>query len=239
MSLYQRMRFLLRARRYRTRHDAGEIAFVRGVLKPGDTAIDIGAHKGAYTYWMARSVGAAGRVMSFEPQPALAAALRERIAELRLSQVSIEQMALSKSTGEATLHVPGDSPSPGASLESRAGSGGQAVRVRLSTLDEHLASRPHGRVALIKCDVEGHELDVFQGAARTLIEHGPVLLFECETRHHPDGNVAHVFEFLQGLGYRGRFILDGRLRPLAEFDAVKHQVFGREPYVNNFVFESA
>ena len=37
-------------------------------LKLGDTAIDIGAHKGAYTYWMSKYVGNEGRVFSFEPQ---------------------------------------------------------------------------------------------------------------------------------------------------------------------------
>ena len=42
-------------------------AFVRGVLKPGDTAIDAGAHIGFFTMQMAAMVGAGGRVYAFEP----------------------------------------------------------------------------------------------------------------------------------------------------------------------------
>ena len=35
--------------------------------------MDIGAHKGAYVYWMQRAVGPSGTVFAFEPQVALAA----------------------------------------------------------------------------------------------------------------------------------------------------------------------
>jgi FkbM family methyltransferase len=241
VSLYHRLRFLLRARRYRTRHDAAEIAFLRSVLGPGDTAIDIGAHKGGYTYWMARSVGARGRVFSFEPQPALAVALRANLEALKLGQVTVEQVALSGAAGRATLHVPGDTPSPGATLEAHASSGdARKLAVKLDTLDNYLAEhRPehrHGSVRFIKCDVEGHELDVFRGAERTLVEEGPALLFECEARHHADGRIQPVFDFLTALGYRGSFFLGDELRPLDTFDPSRQQVIGREPYVNNFVF---
>ena len=45
-------------------------------LVPGNIAVDIGAHKGAYTYWMSKYVGEKGKVFSFEPQPQLNKQLR-------------------------------------------------------------------------------------------------------------------------------------------------------------------
>ena len=50
----ERFRFLWRAWRYRWLLDPAEIRAIRARLQPGDFAIDIGVHKGAYSYWMAK-----------------------------------------------------------------------------------------------------------------------------------------------------------------------------------------
>src|SRR5438067_1424811 len=47
------------------------------VLRPGDAALDIGANCGVMSLFAARLVGPAGQVHAFEPQPDLAALLRE------------------------------------------------------------------------------------------------------------------------------------------------------------------
>src|SRR5207237_1111420 len=69
-----------RAWRYRLRLDPAEISFVRAHLRPGQHAVDIGAHKGGYLYWMRRAVGSSGRTFAFEVQPELAAYLRRVLA---------------------------------------------------------------------------------------------------------------------------------------------------------------
>src|SRR5919198_432405 len=51
----------------RGHYEREEIAFVRRVLKPGDTAVDVGAHIGFFTMHMASIVGSSGRVYAFEP----------------------------------------------------------------------------------------------------------------------------------------------------------------------------
>lgn len=224
-----------RAWRYRTKVERAEIALVRQVLRPGDHAVDIGAHKGAFTYWMRERVGAAGRVLAVEPQPILAERLT-RVAKLRgWDNVRVEACALSSEPGALPLWVPdGGAPSPGASVEAGlAKPGGVAVTVRVRTLDELVpAGQP---LRFVKCDVEGHELAVFRGAARVLTEARPVLLFECEARHHVGSRIEAVFEHLEGLGYRGWFFWEEALRPRAELGP-EHQDPERRPYANNFVF---
>ena len=37
---------------------------MRSVLRHGDVAVDVGAYKGGYTYWMREAVGDAGTVFS-------------------------------------------------------------------------------------------------------------------------------------------------------------------------------
>ncbi len=212
---------------------------MRGVLRPGGVVVDAGAYKGGYTYGMREEVGASGHVFSFEPQPELATFLRRAVAGFGWSNVNIEEAGLSGSGGDRTLHAPGGGPSQDASLVGAlAGPDARRYTVRTDTLDDFLGERQLGRpVDLIKVDVEGHELDLFRGAEAVLTQDRPLLLFECEARHDPDRAVTEVFQYLENLGYQGRFFWRGDLIDVCEFDLDTHQTFGRAPYANNFVFE--
>lgn len=209
-----------------------------GILRPGDVAVDIGAFKGGYAYWMRRAVGDDGAVLAFEPQPEAAARLRRYVSAFGWANVTVVECALSAEPGERTLMVPGEGPSPGASLVGASlPPGPRCYSVRVDTLDRYLAVHAPGlRVRLIKCDVEGHELDVFVGAERTLREHRPSVLFECEARHLRGVSMQDVFAHLNGHGYQGTFFWRGVTMDVALFDVRVHQLEGRRPYANNFAF---
>ena len=234
-------RFLYRALKARYRGERREIAAVLRGLSPGDVAVDAGAHKGAYTYWMRRAVGERGRVFAFEPQPRLAAYLAALAAASRWVNVSVRECALSDRAGLGALRVPRRGSSQGAALSNgAAGPDEEAVPVRLATLDAELTGA--GRLAFLKVDVEGHELALFRGAARILAEDGPIVLFECEQRHLSGHSIQDVFEHLRRLGYEGRYFGVRGLQPLSEFDPEVHQRrapgrFWKAPgYCNNFLF---
>jgi len=235
----QRLKWIYRAWRYRYRLEPLEIRLLLQHLAAGDTAVDVGAHKGAYTYWMRHAVGAAGRVYAFEPQPFLAERLSALVAASGYGNVVVENLGLSSASGTLTLNVPGHGPSPGASFE--AGSAeGQSYPVRVTTLDEYFDGLAVRSVRLLKCDAEGHELEVFRGGQRLLTEMRPCLLFECERRHRSSGRVDDVFQWLQELGYRGYFIDRNGARDIREFDPEVHQRDTGDPgYVNNFLFLAA
>jgi FkbM family methyltransferase len=236
------IRYRYRAWKY-SRKDHAEIAFLRESLRPGDFAIDIGAHKGGYLYWARHAVGTAGRVLAFEPQPKLAEYLRETVRAMDWSNVDVEWAGVSSTDGEMNLAVPvtRKGVSPGASLEpGKARSEPcELVPVKVHSLDSYIGSHATGKpVRFIKCDVEGHELDVFHGAENLIRGDRPILMFECEQRHHFSGSMTRVFEFLSAMGMRGRFFApDGELRSIAEFNVETHQRIGLDPYCNNFVFE--
>lgn len=237
MAMFPRLRVWQRARRYAKRVDPAEIAWMRSILKPGQTALDVGAHKGAYAWWMKRSVGPRGRVVCFEPQPALRPYLKP--LEKAWTGFRYEWLALSSKEGELPLTKPKGKPTGVATLEQReSGDGFETVLVPVTTLDLYDLANGIGPVSFIKVDVEGHELEFFRGAETVLRRDRPILLFECEARHRADG-IQPVFDWLLSLGYRGQFFHGHELRPLAEFDVAKHQVQGRDPYCNNFVFTHA
>src|SRR5471030_1335956 len=73
--------------------DVGEV-FAR-VLRQGDTAIDVGGNAGFFTMLGAALVGSSGHMLSFEPDPANCARLRQNIALNSFGQVTlVEQPAL-------------------------------------------------------------------------------------------------------------------------------------------------
>jgi FkbM family methyltransferase len=246
-----RLKYLYRAYRYRFRVDPAEIQFVRKSLRPGQVALDVGCHKGAYTYWMRRRVGPSGAVYAFEPQPKQVAYLRDAFSVMHYDNVELVPMAVSDKCGQLPLYTPAVS-THFASLEPRDEDGPDrtvsllpapcSLLVDVTTLDEFFTSDrkpPH----FLKIDVEGHELSVLEGGRRTLELHHPTTLVECEARHRSDGDVRPVFNLLGSLGYTGSFFCGGSRRPLAEFDPAIHQRLDSTTeqlpagYVNNFAFE--
>lgn len=73
-----------------------ETRWVKSILRHGDIAVDAGANLGWYTVVMARSVGSAGRVFAFEPEPTNFDLLSRNV-ELNglFDRCSIFQLALS------------------------------------------------------------------------------------------------------------------------------------------------
>ncbi|RLC63381.1 MAG: hypothetical protein DRI48_08510, partial [Chloroflexi bacterium] len=50
-------------------HEAGEVEFLRSVLRPGMHVIEAGANRGVTAVAIAREIGSEGRLYTFEPVP--------------------------------------------------------------------------------------------------------------------------------------------------------------------------
>jgi FkbM family methyltransferase len=155
------------------------IDVMRRHLKCGDTCVDIGGHLGYYCLLMARLVGPAGRVISFEPVQENMAVLKENVALNGITNVELVNSALGERPGTLSLIRPKNfqlswTPSvQGYSVEGARDS----VEVKVDTLDAHL-SRGGDKPSVIKIDVEGAELQVLRGATETLRTTRPTVLLE-------------------------------------------------------------
>lgn len=233
----ERLKLFYRAAKYRFLADRQEIAYLMKKIRKGQTVLDIGAHKGAYTFWMHRAAGSTGLTVAFEPQ--------KKGADLLLNlfpmpSVAVEHKAVSDKNGKSVLNIQPQSfdVSFEASLSQQYA---QAMReeVETVTLDSYCAGRQLAP-AFIKIDVEGHEAAVLSGASEILHRFHPTLLIEAETRHTGPEQVTALFASLLDLGYKGFFFKEKQKLPLEDFNPGIDQdleQLGSRRYLNNFVFE--
>lgn len=147
-------------------------AFLSRHLAAGATMYDLGANVGFFTLVAAALVGPNGHVVSFEPSPRNAAALRRNVELNGLSQVIVREAAVSDVVGEASFDVAGDDQS------GALGRGGSIVAT--TTVDVEV--RRTGCVPnVIKIDVEGAEDLVIAGMPATLDAHQPIIICEIHT----------------------------------------------------------
>jgi FkbM family methyltransferase len=191
----------------RGHYEQDEVAFVRRVLRPGDTAVDAGAHIGFFTVQMAAIVGATGRVYAFEPFDPNAELLERSIAENRFDdRVVFQRAAVGASSGTATLTFPVETLNTGGAYLLHEGSaplaGNQTQSVPLVALDDLALQRP---VRFLKMDVEGAEPLVVRGAAALLRTDRPIVLSELHPTQleRASGTTASAFlDQMRALGYR-------------------------------------
>jgi FkbM family methyltransferase len=113
---------------------------------------------------MAFRVGACGKIVAFEPHPILVEALRRNVARWNQGQVTVDPRAVSGQPGIARLQIP-DAFAMNMGTAWLVADAAHGVAVQMTSLDQALGTRP---IALLKIDVEGHELSVLDGAAALL-----------------------------------------------------------------------
>lgn len=173
-------------------------------LHPGATVLDVGAHVGYYTLLSSVLVGAGGRVVAFEPNPANAGFLRRHVAINRLANVSIEEAAVADAIGSARFDFGTGSGTGHLATEG-------ALEVRTVTLDAICGERglaPHA----VKIDVEGAEQAVLSGGRETLARHRPVIFL---STHGAEVHGA-CLALLREIGYTLSPILGDSLDATAE-----------------------
>jgi FkbM family methyltransferase len=172
-----------------------EVALFRGLVRPGDTVLDVGANVGAHTLPLARLVGSGGRVVAFEPQRLLFYCLCANVVLNDLTNVDCRHAAVGQTSG--TLDVP----ELDYTVEENFGGvglgggrpAGPSYPVPLVRIDDV----PLDRCDLMKIDVEGMEREVLAGAVATIRRHRPFLYVE-DDRHDRS---AELRALLCSLGY--------------------------------------
>ena len=207
--------------------EPNETAFVRRVVKPGMTVVDIGANIGYFTTMFAALVGDAGRVIAFEPVTdnhlKLVAALR-RNGQDHITEVF--KAAVSDVEGRCVVSYAPDSINMGGIAivpEGRVAPHPIRETVPTVRLDDVAGDR---RIDFIKIDIEGAEGLAFAGARHVLDDHRPTMMVEfngAQLARISNMTSRDLFDRLVGHGYDAfRIGQGGATQPMstADIDAV-------------------
>jgi FkbM family methyltransferase len=156
-------------------YEAETAAWLMGNLAVGSVCYDVGANAGYFTLLASKCVGAAGRVIAFEPIPSNIAVIEGHLTLNGRTNTVVEPLAISNREGAATFAVEARNANSHLSAVdiTHAVSAPEAeIEVETMTLDTYV-ERSGVRPDLLKIDVEGAEALVLQGASRLLAEIGP------------------------------------------------------------------
>ena len=180
-------------------------SIAKQLVRPGDVVVDAGANIGYVTLMLARWVGPAGCVHSFEPVPDTSDLLSHNVRALELSNVIVHACGLSDHECDAIMEIPLFDEGGGENLyESRIVPAGETqpalrhVPVHTIPLDSVFDGATMRWPAFVKIDVEGHEAQVLDGMRTILREAKPALLIELSG---PAEVRARLFRSLQEMGY--------------------------------------
>ena len=150
---------------YKAYADHAERQLLRQILVPGNVAVDAGANIGIYSQFLARCVGPAGVVYSFEPAPEN---FKRLCATVRgFSNVHVLQAAVGERSGKSELYL-SDTLNVDHRIYATHSSIRRAVQIEMVALDDYF--NPGQRVDLIKMDIQGYELHALRGAGRVLAD---------------------------------------------------------------------
>lgn len=178
--------------------DARKLAWIKDYMKEDAVVLDVGACVGYYTKIFDAHLGPKGRLIAFEPESDNYKDLQE--IETFKNNVILENKAVSNFIGEAALFIGPHQGWHSLKHVARFNKENKIQRVHVTTIDEYLSSVGLSYVNVIKMDVEGTDLEVLQGAAKTIDNSlHMAILAEIHVDHHI--NLKGIFNFLIGKGF--------------------------------------
>jgi FkbM family methyltransferase len=187
----------------------GERLVQRAALEHGPdplVVIDTGAHFGEWTAQLMSEAAALRRAPElhlFEPSQYAFERLQARFPGSEGAALTLNRAGLSARPGQAMLSMTHRGAGSASLHGSPEGPEADQEPVRLTTLDAYCAEARIARIDLLKCDAEGHDMQVLHGG-ETLLSEQKVALAQFEYNHRwidARRYLRDAFEFLEGAGY--------------------------------------
>ncbi|MCW4005060.1 MAG: FkbM family methyltransferase [Candidatus Bathyarchaeota archaeon] len=178
--------------------------FINELVTPQQTIMEVGAWMGPLTFLFSHLTGKRGAVYSFEPMPHSFSMLQSGLITNKISNVCLQNMAVSNFTGDLTLYAPSSNSDlattlqPDTLVDPKAKQADYCLEVpcKCTTLDEFCEKR---QIVLdgLKIDVEGAENRVFEGAAKTIDKYSPWCLLEFHGHLLSESDRQETWDFIR------------------------------------------
>jgi FkbM family methyltransferase len=212
------------------KYEPQTIKIFQGVMDRADVFVDVGAHIGLYSVLAARKGKPDMEIFAVEADPYNAQALRYNLRKNRSSNAHVIEAAASGADGLAPMLI--SESTIGSSLVIGRRNIGPAFIREMKTIALDTVLPPvSGERLLVKIDVEGAEISVLHGMARTIRRASRVALI-CEINpsalHAGDHQPVDLIRQLRAFDLRLYFIsdVDGGLIAVEESFWAKGNLFG-------------
>ncbi len=227
--------FLLKRRLQRSikRSDEQEINLVKKFIKSGTDSIDVGVYRGVYSYEMSKY---SEKVHYFEPNPIIFEYINKNLKKF-IKNIHLYNFALSNQNKTINLKIPIRNSNSNKEIFEEYYEMGKATihnennfenyenfEIQTKKIDELSFDN---KISFIKIDVEGHELEVIEGAKNTIKKDKPILLVEIE-KQYTKKEVGESINFINSLGYKSYFFNKKDLKSTTELNNLD--------LFNNFIF---
>jgi FkbM family methyltransferase len=180
---------------------------VLGLIKPGDTILEVGANYGYYTLKMAQAIGSQGKLITYEANPAVYRILTESIKLNKLENI-VQAKALAASDKPFTSKLAYNMNNIGggylldshADFEKICTNGTICEPITAVKLDDDL--KDLSSVDLIRIDAEGSEINILQGAEQ-LLTRSPNVIIVMEWNPGMIGRYGNAVQFQEFLKEKG------------------------------------
>ena len=210
-----------------------EIKLIEEFVISGTDGLDIGVYQGIYSYEISKY---AKTVHAFEFNPIIFSFLNRNIYKI-INNIKLYNFGLSSRDGKTTLRIPIRNKLANEENYEEFFEMGRATihnknefnkfrsfDVNVKKLDNLQFENP---ISFIKIDVEGHEIEVIEGAIETINKNKPILLVEIEERHSKQ-KVNDAIKFINALGYKSYYFNKKEListATLTNFDTYNNYIF--------------
>ena len=210
-----------------------ELVLLKDFILPATDSIDVGVYRGVYAYEMSKY---SQNVHAFELNPLIFTSLNKNIPKLK-KNIKLYNFGLSNQNTKTTLRIPIRNESIQEENYEEFFEMGRATihdknkfskfksfNVDVKKLDD---IKFENKISFLKIDVEGHEIKVIEGAAKTINKDRPTLLIEIEERHSKI-KVTDTINYINSLGYTSYYLNENKLintSNLLNFDTYNNYIF--------------
>ena len=180
---------------YKRNIESDNLSFLKSYMKKNITVIDVGANIGYFTIEISKYLDSSSRIIAIEPSLVNFSRMQKVIKEKKPEPSTFLVLAgLSEENGWGSLEIDPSNPANHKISEEQ----NATKSVELQTLDSITENLEN--VALIKIDVQGHELAVLKGGKKLLKEQSPALLIEIDNRIN--ANLGEkIWDYLETINY--------------------------------------
>ena len=189
------------------------------MITPDSHVIDIGANIGWYTIHISAMLKG-GSIHCFEPIPETHKKLTANINLNNIKSITVNNIALSEKKQILTFYFDPNQSGSSSSKNITENENIEKLELNSITLDDYTEQKQIQKIDFIKCDVEGAELFVFQGATNTLKKHTPIVFTELLRKwaakfgYHPN----EIMQIFHAMDYQAFYVKDGKLNLIEVID---------------------